>query len=88
MCSSDLAKEKKSLNGFFFSRRCVREFAGWTNARVHRYLSELVELEYVVTERGGNGVLHRYALAWDGRGQDGGKFLLGLKAPEELRPVA
>lgn len=74
--------------GFAFSRRQVREFTGWTNARVHRYLHELVELEYVITERGGNGVLHRYALAWDGRGQDGGKFLLGLKTPEELRPVA
>lgn len=82
------AKEKKTLAAFYFSRRCVREFAGWTNARVHRYLSELVELEYVVTERGGNGVLHRYCLVWDGSGKDGGRFVLGLKKPEELRTVA
>jgi len=90
MCreTNKVAQEKKPLAPFFFSRRSVREFAGWTNARVHRYLSELVELEYVVTERGGNGVLHRYTLAWDGSGQEGGRFLLGLRAPEELRPVA
>ena len=81
------AKEPNALAHFSFSRRQVREFAGWTHARVHRYLSELAELEYIVTESGRNGVLHRYGLAWDGRGQDGGKFLLGLKTPAQLRPV-
>jgi hypothetical protein len=71
-----------------FTRRQVREFTGWAHARVHRYLSELVELEYVAMEGGRNGVLHRYQLLWDGQGQDGGRFILGLTAPEELRPVA
>jgi len=71
-----------------FTRRQVRDFTGWAHARVHRYLSELLELEYVAVAGGRNGVLHRYQLLWDGQGQDGGRFLLGLKTPEELRPVA
>ncbi len=68
-----------------FTRRQIREFTGWSNARVHRYLQELIELEFVLMEHGRNGVLHRYRLAYDGQGQDGGKFLLGLKPVNELR---
>jgi len=82
------AAHAHALENFSFSRREAREFAGWAHARVYRYLRELVELEYVVIEGGRNGVLHRYSLAWDGQGKDGGKFFLGLKSPEQLRPLA
>jgi hypothetical protein len=68
-----------------FTRRQIREFTGWSHARVHRYLQELIELEFVLMEHGRNGVLHRYRLAYDGQGEDGGKFLLGLKSVAELR---
>ena len=68
-----------------FTRRQIREFTGWGNARVHRYLQELIELEFVLMEHGRNGVLHRYRLAYDGQGENGGKFLLGLKPVAELR---
>ena len=68
-----------------FTRRQIREFTGWSNARVHRYLQELIELEFVLMEHGRNGVLHRYRLAWDGEGQDGRKFMLGLKPVNKLR---
>ncbi len=81
-------KQAHALEDFSFSRRQVREFAGWAHARVYRYLRELVELEYVVLEGGRHGVLHRYALAWDGAGRDGKKFLLGLKSPDDLRSAS
>ena len=71
-----------------FTRRQIREFTGWSHARVHRYLQELIELEFVLMEHGRNGVLHRYRLAWDGQGQDGRRFLLGLKSVGELREPA
>jgi DNA primase len=70
-----------------FTRRQIREFTGWSNARVHRYLQELIELEFVLMEYGRNGVLHRYRLAWEGEGQDGRKFLLGLKPANDLREL-
>lgn len=86
------AKEEKSghhVNGVqappAFTRRQIREFTGWSHARVHRYLAELIELEFVLMEHGRNGVLHRYRLAYEGQGQDGKKFLLGLKEVEALR---
>ena len=67
-----------------FSRRQIREATGWSQARVHRYLSELVELEYVLMESGRNGTLQSYRLAYDGQGKDGQKFVLGLKSVDEL----
>jgi DNA primase len=67
-----------------FSRREIREFAGWSNSRVHRYLKELLDLEYVVQDSGRNGLLCRYRLAWEGQGKDGTRFVLGLTAPENL----
>jgi hypothetical protein len=51
---------------------------------VHRYLQELLELEFVLAEHGRNGVQHLYRLAYDGQGQDGRRFMLGLKSVDEL----
>ena len=68
-----------------FTRRDIREFTGWANSRVHRYLRELVDLEYVLVESGRNGATYRYRLAYDGQGQDGQRFVLGLKAIEDLQ---
>jgi DNA primase len=76
----------KRKNRRAFTRRDIREFTGWSQARVHRYLSELVELEYVVLESGRNGTLQTYRLLYRGEGRDGCKFVLGLRPVEELRP--
>ena len=82
-----------SRTAVIFTRREVREFTGWANARVHRYLKELVDFEHVVRESGRNGVMSRYRLVWDGQGRDGLRFVpgacgvdgLGLKPVEELK---
>lgn len=62
-----------------FTRRDVREFTGWSNYRVHTHLKELVEFEYVLADSGRNGSLYRYRLFYDGEGQDGKTFTLGLR---------
>jgi hypothetical protein len=74
--------EAAAKDGFSFCRRDVREFGRWSHARVHRYLSELLDLEYVSLER--RAGRHVYRLRWDGTGRDGERFLLGLKRPEDL----
>jgi len=68
-----------------FTRRQIREATGWGQARVHRYLQELIELEYVLVESGRNGQLQTYRLLYDGQGKDGRKFVLGLKPVEALK---
>jgi uncharacterized membrane protein len=67
-----------------FSRRDIREATGWSNTRVHRYLKELVDLEYVLVDGGKNGSRYRYRLAYEGQGKDGEKFILGLTPVDEL----
>lgn len=73
---------------FIFSRREAREFSGWAHHRVHRYMAELLQLEYVAAEGSRIGCLQRHQLLWSGEGKDGRRFVLGLRAPEELRDEA
>jgi hypothetical protein len=46
--------------------------------QVKRHLAKLVDLEYVLVHRGGRGQSFVYELLYDGQGEDGGKFMLGL----------
>ena len=68
-----------------FTRRDIREYTGWSNIRVHRYLKELVDLEYVLIETGRNGSRYHYRLAYEGQGKDGERFILGLTPMKELK---
>ncbi|RKZ06982.1 hypothetical protein DRQ25_12670 [Candidatus Fermentibacteria bacterium] len=65
-----------------FTRREIREFTGWSNYRVHIHLKELAEFEYVSVETDRVNNTYRYRLLYDGRGKDGGKFMLGLQDPD------
>ena len=67
-----------------FTRREIREFAGWSNYRVHIHLRELVEFEYVSAESDRVNNTYRYRLLYDGQGKDGSKFVLGLSNVEGL----
>ena len=75
---------KPGRTGIAFTRRDIREHTGWSNTRVHRYLKELTELEYVLTDAGRNGSRYRYRLAYEGQGKDGSRFILGLTSAQAL----
>lgn len=76
---------RQNRTSITFSRRDIREFSGWAHTRVHRYLKELIELEYVIQESGRNGSMCRYRLAYEGQGKNGERFMLGLTDPEDLK---
>jgi DNA primase len=61
-----------------FSRREVREHAGWSDFQVKMHMHKLEELEYVLVHRGGRGQSFVYELVYDGAGRDGKPFLMGL----------
>ena len=51
---------------------------------MHRYLRQLVELEYVVAERRSHQTGYQYRLVYEGQGSEGGRFLMGLPPLEKL----
>jgi DNA primase len=67
-----------------FSRRDVREAVGWSYEQVRVHLERLVELEYVIAHKGGRGQQFVYELLYEGEGEDGRAFLMGLIAIEAL----
>jgi DNA primase catalytic core len=67
------------------SRRDIREFTKWSDYQVRTHIRELEELEYLVPVAGCNGKRFTYQLVWDGQGQDGSKFMLGLLNVEKLQ---
>ena len=68
-----------------FSRRDVRLFTGWSDFQVRTHLERLISLEYVLVHRGSRGQGFVYELLYDGQGQDGEPFVMGLVDVEGLR---
>jgi len=67
-----------------FTRREVRDWTSWTDFPVRMHLDKLVALEYVLVHRGGPGQRFVYELLWDGQGDEGRPFLMGLIDVERL----
>jgi DNA primase len=67
-----------------FTAREVREALGTGGTQTKLHLSRLLELEYLVAHRGPNGQ-YLYELLYEGQGQDGGTFLVGLLDVAALR---
>ena len=65
-----------------FSRRQVRQITGWGDTQTKVHLARLAELEYLLAHRVRAGQGLEYELLYDGAGQDGERFLMGLTEPE------
>ncbi len=80
------ACEKQSMQqaDFRFSRRQVREHIRWSDTALKVHLARLVELEYLLVHRGTRGNSFAYELRYQGEGEDGQAFLLGLLDTAEL----
>lgn len=61
-----------------FTRRQVRELTGWGDTQLKVHLGRLGELEYVLAHRTQRGQALEYELLYDGEGDAGGRFLMGL----------
>src|SRR5208282_4165211 len=83
---SDECKRLKMLRpDYRFTRRDVRRHVGWSDFQVRTHLQKLVDLEYVLTHRGGRGQSFVYELVYGGEGADGRPFALGLIDPDKLQ---
>ena len=57
-----------SRHAFRFTRRDVREALGWSDFQIHKHLTRLVQLEYVLVHRGRRGRRYVYELLYAGEG--------------------
>jgi len=73
---------------FRFTRRDAREWLGWSDFQVQVHMGRLQQLEYVLTHRGTRGQQFVYELMYQGEGQDGKRFVLGLVDVAKLRAKA
>jgi len=73
--SKALAMERAD---FRFSRREIREALRWGDTALKIHLGRLVEMEYVLVHRGGRGQSFAYELVYQGEGDRGETFLMGL----------
>jgi DNA primase catalytic core len=71
-----------------FTRKQVRDHVGWTDFQMKTHMHKLEELEYVLVYRSGRGQSFEYELLYDGEGQDGKPFVMGLIDPGLLRAGA
>lgn len=63
---------------FRFSRREVREATCWGDTALKIHLGRLVEMEYLLVHRGGRGQRFVYELQYQGEGEAGQPFVMGL----------
>ena len=66
---------------FRFSRRQVRALTGWGDTQTKVHLGRLAELEYLLGHRARAGQSLEYELLYDGAGEAGERFLMGLSEP-------
>jgi DNA primase len=85
MVSEEYRKLEMKRSEYRFTRRDVREYTGWGNTQLKVHLGRLEELEYLVLHGGGPRQRHLYELLYEGQGQDGKPFLMGLLDVQDLR---
>ncbi|MFC1851649.1 toprim domain-containing protein [candidate division CSSED10-310 bacterium] len=61
-----------------YGQKDIREYTGWSAYQVKAHMSRLVELEYVYCHQGRNGRRYEYEMIYDGSGDDGKRFVLGI----------
>ena len=85
MVDDTALKTGKKKQDILFTRRELKDYTGWSYWQIHDHLIQLVKMEYIQMTKGGKDNRCRYELLWDGKGEDGSKFFMGLIDVEGLR---
>lgn len=70
-----------------FTRRQMRELTGWGDTQLKVHIGRLADLEYVLIHRMKVGQGHEYELLYDGEGETGERFVMGLSGPGIETPI-
>jgi DNA primase len=78
MVSENCKLQGVEQNHFRFSRKQIREFSGWGNTQLKIHCNRLEDMEYLLVHRGGRGQSFDYELLYQGEGEKGKAFVMGL----------
>ena len=78
MVQSECHEQQLKQSALRFSRKTVRDASGWSDFQVKKHLKRLEDLEYVLIHKGQRGQSFEYELLYQGEGQQGEPFILGL----------
>jgi DNA primase catalytic core len=70
---------------FFFNRRMIREYTGWTDWQIRAHIKQLEDLEYLYARTGSKGKEYAYALNYKGQKNDEDRFYLNLTPVTEIK---
>ena len=71
-------REKCQQKDYRFSRKEIRDVTGWGNTQLKLHLGRLEDMEYLLMRGGGRGRVIEYELQYNGEGEEGKKFFMGL----------
>ncbi|CAN5274472.1 hypothetical protein BH10PSE19_BH10PSE19_09690 [soil metagenome] len=78
MVQNECREQQLKQSALRFSRKTVRDTCGWSDFQVKKHLKRLEDLEYVLIHKGRRGQSFEYELLYQGEGQQGEPFILGL----------
>ncbi|MFA4796149.1 CHC2 zinc finger domain-containing protein [Leptospira kirschneri] len=80
---NELSQERSvDKSAIRLTRKEIRERTGTGDTRLRIYLKRLEELEYLYVRSGKQGLTLEYELLWDGEGENGNDFVLGILEEE------
>ncbi|MCP4720999.1 MAG: toprim domain-containing protein [Desulfobacteraceae bacterium] len=79
---------KKAKANYHFNRRQIREYSGWSDFQVRTHIRQLEDLEYIYSVMGKRGKEYVYELIYNGEGDNGQTFLIGLTDIKQLKEKA
>jgi hypothetical protein len=85
MVEEECVRLKIDRCDYRFRQRDARRYTGWSDYQVKIHLKKLIDLEYVVAHKAASGQGFVYELVYQGEGEDGRPFLMGLIDVEKLR---
>lgn len=78
-------KEKKKQSDIALTRRDISTCTGWSYFQTREPLETLVRMEYLALVKSQKHNQYLYELLWDGQGESGERFFMGLIDPETIK---
>ncbi|MFZ5798130.1 MAG: DNA primase, partial [Thermodesulfobacteriota bacterium] len=80
--------QKPLVDELFFTRRQIREYAGWSDWQVKTHIKQLEDLEYITARFGAKGKEYAYVLNYQGQGEKSERCYLNLTPVVEIKRLA